>query len=62
MIVFKYPRLLMTPLEVKEKLVENLRGCTYNITHMSAGTILNYENRYQMKVETEYFTNKTNTQ
>ena len=26
----------MKALEIEEKMLENLKGCTYNITHMSA--------------------------
>ena len=40
--------------EIKEKMLENLKGCTYNITHTSAAkysTILDFENWYQMKGE-----------
>ena len=33
-IVFEYSRILMTTLENKRKIMDNLRGCTYNITHM----------------------------
>ena len=40
----------------KSKMVENLKGCTYNITHVSAA---NYSRlpEYQMNVES-YFNNK----
>ena len=39
----------------KSKLVENLKGCTYNITHVSAA---NYSRlpEYQMKVESYFNT------
>ena len=35
----------------KRKMLENLKGCTYNITHMSAANILNFQNWCQMKGE-----------
>ena len=28
-------KILMKTLEIREKMLENLKGCTYSITHMS---------------------------
>ena len=35
----------------KRKMLENLKGCAYNITHMSADNYSKLPNWYQMKGE-----------
>ena len=41
----------MKTLEIRIKMLENSKGCTYNISHMSAANYYKLQNLYQMKGE-----------